>query len=150
MLTPTPPHMLTSTPPHVLTPTLPHMLTPHMLTPTPPHAHTHTTTCSHPHHHTCSHPHHHSRSHTIPLTTYSPFSSPRDITFVVIDALSSQSNPALARVNFEHLDNPPILDLNGETTPGNDFSTVFNEGSSRISVSACVSPVILLKQCKGA
>ena len=86
----------------------------------------------------CNHIHNYTSTHTslLPHTrTFSPFSVPRDVTFIVIDSLSAQSNPALARVNFEHLDSPPILDLNGVTTPGNNFTTQFREGDGLISVS---------------
>ena len=53
----------------------------------------------------------------------------------MIDSFGAQSNPALARVNFEHLDSPPILDLNGVTIPGNNFTTQFREGDGLIAVS---------------
>ena len=59
----------------------------------------------------------------------------RDVTFIVVDSPGAQSNPAVARVNFEHLDNPPILDLNGVTVPGNNFTTQFQEGDTLIAVS---------------
>jgi len=82
-------------------------------------------------------------SHTHPSHTHPPphpsFLSPfsvRVVTFIVVDSLGAQSDPARARVNFEHLDNPPILDLNGVTVPGNNFTTQFREGDSLIAVSA--------------
>ena len=76
--------------------------------------------------------HTHPPSHTHFL---SPFSVQRVVTFIVVDSPGAQSNPAMAQVNFEHLDNPPILDLNGVTIPGNNFTTQFREGDSLIAVS---------------
>ncbi len=59
---------------------------------------------------------------------------PRIVTFVVSDELGSQSNSAMATINFESVDNPPILDLNGPLLPGTNFVTSFTEGGMPISV----------------
>ena len=56
------------------------------------------------------------------------------MTFIVSDELASQSNTAMATINFESVDNPPILDLNGPLQPGTNFMTSFTEGGTPISV----------------
>lgn len=59
---------------------------------------------------------------------------PRVVTFVVSDELGSQSNTAMATINFESVDNPPILDLNGPLQPGTNYMTSFTEEETPISV----------------
>lgn len=55
---------------------------------------------------------------------------PRRVTFVVSDEVGFASNPATVILNFKLIDNPPVLDLNGDRRPGNDFTTEFREGSN--------------------
>ena len=57
------------------------------------------------------------------------------MTFIVTDQMGSQSNAAMARINFDSVDNPPILDLNGPLQPGTNYETSFTEGDAAISVS---------------
>lgn len=70
---------------------------------------------------------------------YRPTDGPRVVTFVVTDQLSLPSLPATATINFNSIDNPPVLDLNGPAQPGNDFSVIYTEGdpSVRVSVRQC-------------
>ena len=56
------------------------------------------------------------------------------MTVVVSDELGSQSNTAMATINFESVNNPPILDLNGPMQPGTNFMTSFIEGETPIPV----------------
>ena len=69
-----------------------------------------------------------------PLLLYRSQEPPRVVTFVVSDELGSQSNTAMATINFESVDNPPILDLNGPLQPGTNFMTLFTEGGMPIPV----------------
>ena len=64
-----------------------------------------------------------------------PTDSPRAVTFVVSDQLGGQSQPATATINFNTIDNPPVLDLNGPTSPGNDHTIMYTEGSPAVQVS---------------
>ena len=48
----------------------------------------------------------------------------------------------MARINFESIDNPPILDLNGPLQPGTNFVTSFTEGGTPISVRKSVHTAI--------
>lgn len=59
---------------------------------------------------------------------------PRVATFVVLDQLSGQSNVAMATVNFNTIDNPPVLDTNGPASSGNDITTLYTEGNSPVPV----------------
>ena len=56
--------------------------------------------------------------------------------FLVVDddAESSQSNVAVVVINFETIDNPPVLDLNGPQQPGRDHSETYVEGNNPIQV----------------
>lgn len=71
-----------------------------------------------------------------PLCVCSVFAQPRHVTFVVVDddEESGQSLPAIVMINFESIDNPPILDLNGAQEPGRDYFTTFLEESDSIMV----------------
>lgn len=57
---------------------------------------------------------------------------PRHVTFVVVDddEESGQSNPAIVMINFQSIDNPPVLDLNGPQQPGRDNWVTFVEGGN--------------------
>lgn len=66
---------------------------------------------------------------------FRPTDAPRVVTFVVADQLSLFSQPATATINFNSIDNPPVLDLNGPTQPGNDRSVIYTEGDSPVEVS---------------
>ena len=63
-----------------------------------------------------------------------PVQSPRMISFIAADEVGATSMQAFAVVNFESIDNPPMIDLNGNMIAGMNFSTVFTEGSSAIPV----------------
>ena len=63
---------------------------------------------------------------------------PRVVRFVVVDELSDQSEPAVVTVNFQSIDNPPVLDLNGPQQPGRDISVTYVEESDPIMVSFCL------------
>lgn len=54
------------------------------------------------------------------------------------DEDSGQSNPAVVVVNFESIDNPPMLDLNGPQQPGRDNTVTYVEGSDPAMVSGRV------------
>ncbi len=69
------------------------------------------------------------------LFPYRPSDAPRMATFVVADQLGGQSNPATVTINFNTIDNPPVLDLNGPTSPGNNFTTSYTEGGVPVPVS---------------
>ena len=57
------------------------------------------------------------------------------ISFTATDDVGATSlEAAFALINFESVDNPPMLDLNGNSIAGVNFSTVFTEGSSMIPV----------------
>ena len=56
------------------------------------------------------------------------------MTFVVSDEGGSQSNTATARINFESIDNPPVLDLNGPQQAGTSYLATFTEGGLPIPV----------------
>ena len=56
------------------------------------------------------------------------------ISFTATDDVGSTSQEAFALINFESVDNRPIIDLNGNLIAGANFSTVFTEGSSMIPV----------------
>ena len=62
---------------------------------------------------------------------------PLEVSFIVVDndEASEQSNPASVVINFESIDNPPILDLNGPQQPTRDNAVTFVEGSDPIMVS---------------
>lgn len=60
--------------------------------------------------------------------------SPRLISFIATDNVGAASMRALAIVNFKSVDNPPMIDLNGNLVAEMNFSTVFTEGSSAIPV----------------
>lgn len=60
--------------------------------------------------------------------------SPRLIIFTATDNVGDTSMEARAIVNFESIDNPPMVDLNGNLIAGVNFSTMFTEGSSMIPV----------------
>ena len=59
---------------------------------------------------------------------------PRVVTFIVADELSIQSEPAIVTINFQSIDNPPVLDLNGPQRAGRDSSVTFQEESDPIMV----------------
>lgn len=63
-----------------------------------------------------------------------PLQQPTEITFVVVDELSAQSEAAVASIHFSNIDNPPTLDLNGPTQPGRNYTTQYLEGSHSVSV----------------
>ena len=63
-----------------------------------------------------------------------PEQLPRLISFTASDDSGATSREAFAIINFESVDNPPMIDLNGRSTPGVNFSTVFLEGSDMIPV----------------
>ena len=67
-----------------------------------------------------------------------PVQEPTEITVVVIDELSAQSEPAVAVVHFSNVDSPPTLDLNGPTQPGRNYTGQYTEGSQFVSVGAFV------------
>lgn len=50
------------------------------------------------------------------------------------DEDSGQSNTAMVIINFESIDNPPVLDLNGPQLPGRDYSVSYAEGSNPVMV----------------
>lgn len=56
------------------------------------------------------------------------------IIFTATDNVGLTSLEAFALINFESVDNPPMIDLNGNLTAGVNFLTVFTEGSSMIPV----------------
>ena len=53
------------------------------------------------------------------------------------DVDSTQSDPAVVMINFNHIDNPPVLDLNGPLG-GRDYTSVFTEGADPVMVSIYV------------
>ena len=61
---------------------------------------------------------------------------PRQVTLVVVDTdeESGQSNTAMVTINFESIDNPPVLDLNGPQSPGRDNSVSYAEESDPVMV----------------
>lgn len=63
-----------------------------------------------------------------------PEQLPRRISFTASDSLGAISQEAFAIINFEYVDNPPMIDLNGNSFAGVNYSTVFTEGSSMIPV----------------
>ena len=63
-----------------------------------------------------------------------PVQSPRMISFIAADEVGATSMQAFAIINFESIDNPPMIDLNGNMIAGMNFSAVFTEGSSAIPV----------------
>lgn len=63
---------------------------------------------------------------------------PRRVTFVVVDEIGLASNGANVILNFNLIDNPPVLDLNGAGVPGNDYQADYREGSVPIQVWKCV------------
>lgn len=67
---------------------------------------------------------------------YRPLDGPRLATFVVVDQLGGQSAPATATINFNTIDNPPVLDLNGPALAGNNYMTIYTEGDSPVQVSS--------------
>ena len=56
------------------------------------------------------------------------------ISFTATDDFGLTSLEAIALINFESVDNPPMIDLNGNLIAGVNFTTVFTEGSSMIPV----------------
>ena len=58
------------------------------------------------------------------------------VRFVVVDSDedSTVSAPATVTINFDSIDNPPVLDLNGPQQPGSSYSTTFQEGDPFIMV----------------
>lgn len=51
-----------------------------------------------------------------------------------MDEEGGQSPPAMVVINFESIDNPPVLDLNGPQEAGRDYQTSYLEGNDSISV----------------
>ena len=63
-----------------------------------------------------------------------PDQLPRMISFTATDSSGLTSEQTFVFINFESVDNPPVIDLNGNFIPGVNFSTVFSEGGSMIPV----------------
>ncbi len=59
---------------------------------------------------------------------------PRQVTFVVTDEIGQASAPANVILNFNLLDNPPVLDLNGPGVPGNNYATSYSEEAAPVQV----------------
>ena len=59
---------------------------------------------------------------------------PRQVTFVVVDEIGLASQPAQVILNFNLIDNPPVLDLNGAGVPGGNYSLKYREQSGRVQV----------------
>jgi Notch-like protein len=76
------------------------------------------------------------RSITYTNTRLIPLQEPREITFVVTDnEIEPQSSAeAVATVLFRSIDNPPILDLNGPSQAGRNYTITYTEGSPAIRV----------------
>ena len=66
---------------------------------------------------------------------YSPTELPRTVTFIVTDNGGAASDPAVARINFVAVDNPPTLDLNGRERPGTNYTATFREEQPPLPVS---------------
>lgn len=82
------------------------------------------------------------------LILFRPSDAPRTVTIVVIDELSSQSNVAMATVNFNTIDNPPVLDVNGPSSSGNDnLTTFYTEGGAPVGVSTKTSIIQTIAFC---
>lgn len=64
---------------------------------------------------------------------------PREVIFVVADGSGGQSEPAMVVINFNSVDNPPVLDLNGPREPQRNYSTTFRENSAPVSVSKIIT-----------
>ena len=60
----------------------------------------------------------------------------RVVRFVVVDsdANSTPSAPATVTINFESIDNPPVLDLNGPQQAGRNYSATFEEETDPVMV----------------
>jgi len=63
-----------------------------------------------------------------------PEQLPHLISFTVADNLGAISQEAFAIINFKSVDNPPMVDLNGDLTPGVNHSTIFTEDGGMIPV----------------
>jgi len=59
---------------------------------------------------------------------------PRQVTFVVVDEISLASEPAQVILNFNLIDNPPVLDLNGAGVPGSNYSFNYMEQAGPVQV----------------
>ena len=65
-------------------------------------------------------------------------SGPREIVFVVTDSeiVPQTSEEAVATVFFMSIDNPPVVDLNGPSQHGRNYTTSYTEGAPAIQVVA--------------
>ena len=51
-----------------------------------------------------------------------------------MDEEGGQSLPATVIINFESIDNPPVLDLNGPQEAGRDYTATYLEGNDSTPV----------------